>query len=82
MFFNWYTSEWWYDKAGSCAGKADELENVIDTSIVLDHYPRIDKDRLDEPNVANIVSICKNRAYLHIKFAYVLNFNSLYLWKY
>ena len=57
MFFNWYTSEWWYDKAGSCAEKADKLETVIDTSIVLDHYPRIDKDRLDEPNIANIVSI-------------------------
>ena len=30
---------------------------VVETSIVLDHYPRIEDDRKDKTNIGNIVSI-------------------------
>ena len=58
MFFNWYSGRWWYDEVNSCsADEAEKLEEVIETSIVFDHYARIEDDRRDEPNIGNIVSI-------------------------
>ena len=55
MFFNWYMDHWWFDES-SCSAQAQSLETVIETSIVFDHYPRISKDRLNDPNIGNIVS--------------------------
>ena len=57
MFFNWYSGRWWFDEVGSCSEQAEVLETVVETSLVLDHYPRIEEDRKDEPNIGNIVSI-------------------------
>lgn len=56
MFFNWYLDRWWFDNS-SCVEQAQSLEAVIETSIVFDHYPRIERDRMDEPNIGKIVSI-------------------------
>ena len=55
MFFNWYMDRWWFDKS-TCTTEAVKLETVIESSIVFDHYPRIEEDRVDEPNIGNIVS--------------------------
>lgn len=57
MFFNWYSDHWWFDELGSCVAQAQNLEKVVETSIILDHYPRIEEDRQDEPNIGKIVSI-------------------------
>ena len=59
MFFNWYMDKWWL--AGrSCAknGKvpAKSLERLVETSLVLDHYPRIEDEDVNKTNVGNIVS--------------------------
>ena len=60
MFFNWYLEGWWGMDNGSCivngSTKAKDLEKVLQTSLVLDHLPRIEDDRADELNVGNIVS--------------------------
>ena len=56
MFFNWYSDRWWFDELGSCVAQAQNLERVVETSIILDHYPRIEKEREDEPNIGKIVS--------------------------
>ena len=58
MFFNWFMDNWWLN--GSCTknGKllATNLEKLIETSLVLAHYPRIEDKDADKPNVGNIVS--------------------------
>ena len=56
MFFNWYMDRWWFDESSCTKELAVELETVVERSIVFDHYPRIEEDRVDEPNIGNIVS--------------------------
>ena len=59
MFFNWYMDHWWLVKR-SCTkdGKlpAKNLEKIVETSLVLDHYPRIEDEDANKTNVGNIVS--------------------------
>ena len=40
---------------GSVKGKS--LERIVKTSLVFDHYPRIEDKHMDRVNQANIVSI-------------------------
>jgi len=58
MFFNWYNDNWWTNV--SCTkndpAKEEEIENILSTSLIFDHYPRIDEKYRKEPNVGNIVS--------------------------
>ena len=61
--FNWYSDYWWLGNS-SCTKdgsvKAKDLERVLRTSLIVDHYPRIEDEDADEPNVGNIVSnLCK-----------------------
>ena len=56
MFFNWYTDEWWLANS-SCMAEAENLKGIIKRSIILDHYPRIEKDRESDLNIGNIVSL-------------------------
>ena len=56
MFFNWYMDRWWFDES-ECSAQAQNLEAVIETSIVFDHYPRIEEDQQNIPNIGNIVSV-------------------------
>lgn len=60
MFFNWYLDHWWLANS-SCTGKGlvkgENLERVVETSLVFDHYPRIEDEHRDEPNQGNVVSI-------------------------
>ena len=65
MFFNWYFGRWWFYGYSSCTEYGEKLETVVQTSIVFDHYPRIEDDRRDEPNIGKIVSICNNN-YIYI----------------
>jgi len=58
IFFNWYLDNWWLDN--SCTKndgeKATAIENILLTSLILDHYPRIDENDKNKTNVGNIVS--------------------------
>jgi len=36
--------------------KIKDLERVLKTSLIVDHYPRIEDEHADEPNVGKIVS--------------------------
>ena len=56
MFFNWYSGRWWFDEYGSCSEDGEKLETVVRTSLVFDHYPRIEEDLKNEPNIGKIVS--------------------------
>lgn len=60
MFFNWYLDGWWMINNSSCimdgSVKTKDLEMVLRTSLILDHYPRIEDEYADERNVGNIVS--------------------------
>ena len=61
MFFNWYFHNWWVINKSSCVKggsvKVTDLERVVKSFLFLDHHPRIDDERANEPNVGNIVSI-------------------------
>ncbi|XP_065899591.1 gamma-aminobutyric acid type B receptor subunit 2-like [Dysidea avara] len=56
MFFNWYPDNWWFDN--SCTKNDTEkkmaIEDVLSTSLIFDHYPRIDENDKDKMNVGNI----------------------------
>jgi len=58
MFFNWYNDNWWTNI--SCTkndpDKERAIENILLTSLIFDHYPRIDEEYRNESNVGNIVS--------------------------
>ena len=58
MFFNWYNDNWWTNisctKNNSVVEEA--IEDILSTSLIFDHYPRIDEEYKDKPNVGNIVS--------------------------
>ena len=58
MFFNWYNDNWWTNI--SCTKNDSETEaaiqKILSTSLIFDHYPRIDEKDRDIPNVGNIVS--------------------------
>jgi len=64
--FNWYTEYWWKDNS-SCirdgSVKIEDLERVLKTSLIVDHYPRIEDERADEQNVGKIVSNLYNYYY-------------------
>ena len=49
---------WWMNRSCIKNGKvlATNLEKLIETSLVLAHYPRIEDKDADKPNVGNIVS--------------------------
>ena len=59
IFFNWYLDDWWLAES-SCTknGKVSSknLERLVKTSLVLDHYPRIEDKDANKSNVGNIVS--------------------------
>ena len=58
MFFNWYNDNWWTNI--SCTKNDPEkeaaIEKILLTSLIYDHYPRIDEEHKDQLNVGNIVS--------------------------
>ncbi|XP_065899590.1 gamma-aminobutyric acid type B receptor subunit 2-like isoform X4 [Dysidea avara] len=56
MFFNWYTDDWWFDN--NCTKNDTErqaIEDILLTSLIFDHYPRIDENDKDKINVGNIM---------------------------
>ena len=58
MFFNWYLDDWWLN--GSCLNglvKGENLDRVMTSSLVFDHYPRIEEQHKNITNQGNIVSI-------------------------
>ena len=74
MFFNWYLDKWWLaDSSCTKNGKvsSQNLERLVETSLVLDHYPRIENEDADKPNVGNIVSNCVYKTTVLIKVAHV-----------
>lgn len=60
MFFDWYLDNWWVIDNASCimdgSVKRKDLEQVLRTSLTLDHFPRIEDERADQLNIGNIVS--------------------------
>jgi len=58
MFFNWYNDNWWSNVSCTVNNHAREtdIENILLTSLIFDHYPRIDEADKDQLNVGNIVS--------------------------
>ena len=58
MFFNWYNDNWWTNISCTQNNSVVEeaIEDILLTSLIFDHYPRIDKAYRDKPNVGNIVS--------------------------
>ena len=52
MVHNWYTIDWWMN--GSCT--KDQMREVLDLQIVLDHYPRISEEDKNRTNIGGVVS--------------------------
>ena len=69
MFFNWYLDNWWLANS-SCvldgSVKQESLERVVRTSIIFDHYPRLEDEHRDKANKANIVSPIRCMDMLHV----------------
>ena len=62
MFLNWYKNGWWLANS-SCTIESSidptNLERIVKSSLVFDHFPRIEDERKDEPNQGNIVRFIK-----------------------
>ena len=62
MFFNWWKIGWWLANS-SCTIESSidptSLEKIVKSSLVFDHFPRIEDERKDEPNQGNIVRFIK-----------------------
>ena len=56
MFFNWYSDNWWINNGSCTQNDTTAMESLLSTSLVFDHYPRIDEKDKNEVNVGNIVS--------------------------
>ena len=61
IFFNWYLKDWWKTSNSSCirdgSVKGEDLERLIQYSITIHHYPKVEESRQDEQTIGNIVSI-------------------------
>ena len=70
MYFNWYLEKWWENKNSSCIAdgsvKPEDLASLLKGSLSLDHFPRIEDERVNERNVGNIVSIIKPFKYISV----------------
>ena len=54
MFHNWYSDEWWTQLTPNCA--TDQIQSVLEFSLLFGHYPRIPDDMKNVTNVGNLVS--------------------------
>ena len=65
MFFNWYRNGWWLGNT-SCILESsvvpENIEEVMRTSLIFDHSPRIEDEQKDKPNQGNIVSTAYTNA--------------------
>ena len=80
MSFNWYTDDWWFDS--NCTKNDTErqaIEDILLTSLIFDHYPRIDENDKDKRNVGNIVSC---NTFAHGEYLYQNMLCILYYKKY
>ena len=64
ILINWYLDDWWVNDNSSCirdgSVTGEDLERLLRFSLSLDHFPRVEDDRQDEPNIGNIVSSYSN----------------------
>ena len=60
ILINWYLDNWWVNDNSSCiwdgSVKGKDLERLLRFSLSIAHFPRIEDDRQDKPNIGNIVS--------------------------
>ena len=58
MFFNWYNDNWWANISCTQNNSSREkaIEAILSSSLIFDHYPRIDEKDKHKLNVGNIVS--------------------------
>ena len=61
MVHNWYNIDWWTNS--SC--RFDEMKNILNTQIVLDHFPRINEGDKNIINIGGVVS------YIHGKWPFI-----------
>ena len=55
MFHNWYSNDWWRQPTPNCA--TDQIQSVLEFSLLFGHYPRIPEDMRNVTNVGNLVSV-------------------------
>ena len=72
IFFNWYTDNWWLSKTNCSRSdlQTKSLARLIRNSLVLDHYPRIEDEDADQPNVGNIVGNYMVAIFVHNNIIY------------
>jgi len=61
MLFSWYSRDWL--NAGCAANNSiirKQLEAIVETALLFDHYPRIDEEDKDRMNVGNTVRMTAN----------------------
>ena len=55
MVHNWYNIDWWTNRTNlSCT--QDQMKEILNLQIILDHYPRIDEEDKNKTNIGGVVS--------------------------
>ena len=58
MFHNWYSNEWWSQSIPECT--PDQIQEVLEFSLLIGHFPRIPDNMTNVTNVGNLVSVILN----------------------
>ena len=55
MVHNWYNIDWWTNRTNlSCT--QDQMKEILNLQIILDHYPRINEEDKNKTNIGGVVS--------------------------
>lgn len=54
MVHNWYNTDWWRRNDSGCT--PDEMLNMLNMQIIIDHFPRIREEDKNTTNIGGIVS--------------------------
>ena len=55
MVHNWYNIDWWTNRTNSSCS-LDNMKAVLNSQIILDHFPRINETDKNKTNIGGVVS--------------------------
>ena len=65
MFHNWCSNEWWSQPIAIPSCTLDQIQSMLEFSLLIGHFPRIPEDMKDVINVGNLVSVIHNYTLQH-----------------
>ena len=55
MVHNWYNIDWWTNRTNLRCTQ-DQMKEILNLQIILDHYPRINEEDKNKTNIGGVVS--------------------------